>query len=60
MKLLKTQMDTIMEFRNKFSTIPHEVQMLINEAHKIMKVLGIASMEEFKQENEEKIIEEKS
>lgn len=34
-------MDIIMEFRNKFSTIPHEVQMLIDEANKIMQLLQI-------------------
>jgi uncharacterized coiled-coil DUF342 family protein len=45
-KQLKTQMDIIMQFRNKFSTIPHEVQMLIDEAHQIMKKLGISSMDE--------------
>ena len=41
---LKTQMDVIMHFRSKFSTIPHEVQLLLNEAQKIMKVLGIGSI----------------
>lgn len=36
LKKLRSQMDIIMEFRNKFNTIPHEVQIMIDEAHKIM------------------------
>lgn len=46
MKQLKSQMDIIMNFRNKFSIIPADVQIMIDEAQKIMKVLGISGINE--------------
>jgi hypothetical protein len=44
MKQLKMQMDVIMHFKKQSSMIPNEIQMLIIEAEKIMKILGIESV----------------
>ncbi len=55
MKQLRLQVDIITHFRNQSSTIPPSIESLINEAYKIMQVLGIESMVQVQQEKQETV-----